>query len=455
VSASLTPRSLRRAVESGTLEGVRIGDVLHFRGIPYAEARRFGEPEPPRPWSGTRDASGHGPICPQSPSRLAVVMGEQEPSAQAESCLTLSVSTPGTSERPRPVMVWFHGGAYVIGAGSSEWYRPDALVCEGDVIVVNVNYRIGVFGYLRIPGVASGHLGLMDQIAALGWVQRNIAAFGGDPSQVTVFGESAGGHSVAACMSTEASQGLFRRAIVQSGHIGLGFLTTARADRVARTILGLLDGEDPAKASVERLLLAQQAASAKLAGPAGINSAPIFGPIAGIAPLPHPARADIAEAIVHRGLDLLIGTTREEMRAFFDSNPRLARLRRIPAIGHALVGAVTSAVTRRVFTTPAQRLADKQAAAGASVYTYAFEWAPQRQAFGACHTIDLPFVFGNQTAWRDAPMLGQTPWDRVDLLGREVRRAWTRFARFGDPNADGDPAWARHVPKAAPGRRFR
>jgi para-nitrobenzyl esterase len=199
----------------------------------------------------------------------------------------------------------------------------------------------------------------------------------------------------------------------------------------------------------------QQAAIAKLAGPAGLNSAPIFGPVAGVAPLPEPARADIADAIVHGGVDLLIGTTRDEMRAFFDSNPRVARLRRIPAIGNALVGAVTSAVTRRVFTTPARRLADKQASAGASVYTYAFDWAPQREAFGACHTIDLPFVFGNSAAWRDAPMLGQTPWDQVDLLGRQVRRAWTRFARSGDPNADGDPEWAKHVPNAAPGRRFR
>jgi para-nitrobenzyl esterase len=143
------------------------------------------------------------------------------------------------------------------------------------------------------------------------------------------------------------------------------------------------------------------------------------------------------------------------MRAFFDSNPRVARLRRIPAIGNALIDAVTSAVTRRIFTAPAARLADKQAAAGAAVYTYAFDWAPLREAFGACHTIDLPFVFGNEAAWRDAPMLGQTPWDRVDLLGRQVRRAWTRFARSGDPNADGDPTWARHAPNGAPGRRFR
>jgi para-nitrobenzyl esterase len=256
-------------------------------------------------------------------------------------------------------------------------------------------------------------------------------------------------------MSTASTRGLFRRAIVQSGHLGLGFLTVGRADRVTRTIRHLLGGEDPERASVERLLAAQEAAIVKLAGPAGLNSAPIFGPVAGVSPLPDPARAEIADAIVHRDVDLLIGTTRDEMRAFFDSNPRISRLRRIPAVGDALLGAITSVVTGRVFTAPARRLADGQAAAGASVYLYAFDWAPQREAFGACHTIDLPFVFGNEASWRDAPMLGQTPWDQIDLLGREVRRAWTSFARSSDPNADGDPAWPRHVPTAAPGRTFR
>src|SRR5262245_39796132 len=122
-------------------------------------------------------------------------------------------------------MVWLHGGAYVIGAGSYDWYRPDCLVTEGDVIVVNVNYRLGALGYLRLEGISSGHQGFLDQIAALRWVVNNIAAFGGDPHNVTVFGESAGAHSIAALMSTAATRGLFRRAILQSGHLGLGFHT--------------------------------------------------------------------------------------------------------------------------------------------------------------------------------------------------------------------------------------
>jgi para-nitrobenzyl esterase len=352
-------------------------------------------------------------------------------------------------------MVWFHGGAYIVGSGSSEWYRADQLVTEGDVVVVNVNYRLGVFGYLRLEGVSPGNLGLLDQIAALRWVAKNIAAFGGDPAQVTVFGESAGGHSVAALMSSSETRGLFRRAIVQSGHLGLGFMTVRGAERAGRTIRACLGHADPRNASVAEFIAAQQAAALKLAGPGGFNSSPIFGPIAGIAPLLGPAQADIAKAIAQPDVDLLIGTTRDEMRAFFDLNSQLVRLRRLPIVGRVLFDALVRAVTGRVFADPARKLADAQAQGGAAVYRYRFEWTPPREAFGTCHTIDLPFVFGGEAAWKNSPMLGGAPWESVDALGRQMRRAWTRFARHGDPNATGDPAWPQHTAGASVGRRFR
>src|SRR5262249_37700449 len=151
---------------------------------------------------------------------------------------------------------------------------------------------------------------------------------------------------------------------------------------------------------VERLLSAQQAAGLKFAGRAGLNSSPIFGPIAGVPPLPEPPEPDIAAAVLQSEIDLLIGTTRDEMRAFFDSNPRVVRFRRGPIVGKRVVSAAVSALTDRVFTTPARRLADAHAARGGSVHTYLFEWTPPRPAFGACHMIDLPFVFGNDAAWR-------------------------------------------------------
>jgi para-nitrobenzyl esterase len=444
------------SVEGGQLEGVRIGDVVHYRGIPYAGASRFGEPVPAARWEGVRDASRHGPSCPQPPSRLDPVMGVRPAEPEDEDCLTLSVSSPVVDAAgQRPVMVWLHGGAYVIGSGTSAWYRPDRLVIEGDVVVVVVNYRLGAFGNLRIPGVSAGNLGLRDQIAALRWVARNIAAFGGDPSQVTLFGESAGGHSVAALMSMRETEGLFRRAIIQSGHLGVGFRTVRAAERAGRAIRAALGDTDPRRASTRELLSAQDVAAVKLAGPGGLNSVPIFGPIAGVAPLPSPAEPDIAKAVLHRKVDLLIGTVRDEMRAFFDTDPLLFRMRDVPVVGQRFANELVARVTALIFTEPARKLADAHAGNGASVYRYLFEWSPPREAFGICHTIELPFVFGDAEAWRDSPMLGGAPWDTVDALGRQMRRSWTRFARSGDPNAPEDPTWPRHLPGAEVGRRFR
>jgi para-nitrobenzyl esterase len=442
------------AVEGGLLQGLRTGDVVEYRGIPYAEARRFAAPERPRPWTGVRDATRHGPICPQPESRLAPVTGTPPDVPQDEACLTLSVATSVVaSSRPRPVMVWLHGGAYVVGAGSHDWYDPEHLVIEGNVVLVRVNYRLGVLGYLRLAGVSSGNAGLQDQMTALRWVAKNAAAFGGDPKNVTVFGESAGAHSVAALLSTSATHGRLRRAILQSGHLGLGFMKVRSAERIGRKLVALLGDTDPRSASIAELLVAQQATVKSLGGPAGLNSAPIFGPVAGVVPLPEPAVANIARAVSHRDVDLLVGSTRDEMRAFFDSNPRVVRFRRFPVLGDGAVTAVARAVTRRVFTEPAKQLADARARQGARVYRYSFDWAPASDPFGACHTIELPFVFGSET-WRDSPMLGGAPWEQVDALGKQMRRAWTRFAWYGDPNAEGDPPWERHTVGAEVGRSF-
>jgi para-nitrobenzyl esterase len=443
------------AVDSGALRGLRVGHVQHFLGVPYARASRFSEPRPPQGWAGQRDATQHGPVCPQPPPPLEGVMGRAlRVPVQDEDCLTLSVSTPGLDDRRRPVMVWLHGGAYIVGAGSSDWYRPGALVGEGDVVVVRVNYRLGVFGYLKMAGVSPANLGVMDQIAALRWVQRNIAAFGGDPAQVTVFGESAGAHSVATLMSSAETRGLFRRAILQSAHLGVGFTTAATAQRVAHLFEAALQGVDPRSASPQQLVSAQQAVIARMSRPAGMNSTPAFGPIAGEPPVPEATDLTECPARFHPGVDLVIGTARDEMRAFFDSNPLLARMRRVPGVGRPALDALTVQVTRRIFAAPAARLADAQARKGAGVYRYRFDWAPPSGGFGACHTIDLPFVLGDRESWGDAPMLGGVPWEAIDALGRQVRRAWTTFARHGDPGLDGGQPWPKHRPGDAVGRVF-
>jgi para-nitrobenzyl esterase len=442
------------AIASGSLSGVCIGEVVHYRNIPYARAARFCAPEPAAPWQGTRDASQHGPICPQLRPAIVAVIGVPSAAEQDEACLSLSVAVPADVSAPRPVMVWLHGGAYIVGASSYEWYRPDVLVREGGVVVVNVNYRLGAFGYLHMPGVAPANLGLLDQLAALRWVRENIAAFGGDPSQVTLFGESAGAHSIVALMATPDARGLFRRAIAQSPHLGVGFVSQERALHVAHTLQRCLKGGDLRRAPSADLLVAQRLMQVELAGPAGLNAAPPFGPIAGLAPLPPSPENDPCRAALHRDVDLVIGSTRDEILAYFALNPRLVALRRVPLVGARWHAALVRTWTERVFGRPVRRLADARAqAGGARIYLYEFEWAPVAAPFGSCHAIDLPFTFGSD-AWRDAPMLAGTPWDVIDRLGRELRTAWTHFARTGDPNAPGTPAWPTHRPGAAPGRRF-
>ena len=199
------------------------GVLVRARGIPYATAERFAAPVPVPDFQTPVNATVRGPACPQNESRLKFLNGRvAEDLAGSEACLVVSVTAPALADG-LPVMVWLHGGAYQTGGGEAPKYDPDALVREGNVVVVNVTYRLGVFGYLVPDGAGVTNAGLRDQIAALKWVQRNIAAFGGDPSNVTVFGQSAGADSVVCLLVADGTEGLFHRAIMQSAPLGLRF----------------------------------------------------------------------------------------------------------------------------------------------------------------------------------------------------------------------------------------
>ena len=193
------------APEANTSLGRLAGAVEHgvcvFRGVPYAQAPvgalRFATPQPMAPWSGVRDASRNGPIPPQPASRLRAAMGDfDEP--HGEDCLTLTIATPAADGARRPVLLWLHGGAFWTGAGSLDWYSGVPMAQHNDMVVVGVNHRLGALGFMHLPGVSPPNLGLMDQCAALEWVGREIAAFGGDPDNITVAGQSAGGQAFTA-----------------------------------------------------------------------------------------------------------------------------------------------------------------------------------------------------------------------------------------------------------------
>ena len=228
----------------GRLRGTRAGGITRFAGVPFAKppvgARRWRMPEAPELWAGVRDATRFGTVCPQAPTQLETLMGMRM-GEQGEDCLYLNVWTPGCDGARRPVMVWIHGGAFMIGAGSQSIYSGETLAAR-DAVIVTINYRLGAFGFVDLFDASGGALpatgaeGLADQILALHWVKQNIAEFGGDPENITVFGESAGGMSVGALLAAPAARGLFHKAIAQSGAAHIGY-DRERATRVGHAVL--------------------------------------------------------------------------------------------------------------------------------------------------------------------------------------------------------------------------
>lgn len=422
-------RVRERHVRGGTIQVEHRDGLVRARGVRYGTAKRFAVPEPPAGWSGVRDATQPGPACPQRPSRLSWVAGDVlEGLTTNEHCLVLSVTAPADAHR-LPVMVWFHGGAYVAGSGESAKYDPGLLARAGHVVVVNVSYRLGIFGYLVPPGAGEDNLGLRDQILALHWVRDNIAAFGGDPANVTLFGQSAGAHSVMSLMLCEDAAGLFHRAILQSAPLELDDGRDDMAQQMGSAMATSLAGADPAEVSVERLLVAEAAAVAAAQG-FGLLGGLAFAPRLGRAPLPAPADVPAAIADAAGRIELFIGYTKDDAAPFVAMDPRVARLNRTPALGRIAVRAGSRAMTKRAFGAPAERLAAAWRKHGGRVGEYRFDWTPAGSPLGACHCIELPFLFGSPQAWSDAPMLG--PTRRIDTqLANEMRSRWAQFAHRG------------------------
>ncbi|AFM16254.1 carboxylesterase type B [Mycolicibacterium chubuense NBB4] len=405
------------------------GTLITARGIVYATAERFTAPVPAPTHSDVHDATRRGPACPQLRSRLEFVTGPVvDGLARSEACQVLSVTAPCDAQG-LPVMVWFHGGAYMSGGGEAPKYDPDAVAADGRVVVVSVTYRLGIFGYLNPCAGGDGNLGLRDQIQALRWVQRNIAAFGGDPAQVTIFGQSAGGDSVFSLVLSEETTGLFHRAILQSAPLGLRRGREAMTAAMRAAVVDALDDAEPEEAGVERLLEAQTVAVAAAQRFGLIGGLP-FAPIEGLDPLPPGATTNRRLAEVARQVEILVGYTRDDAAPFVAMDPRGRRLRRLGLPGRRLGRLAGARMTNRIFGQPARDLAELWTSHGGRAATFRVDWSPPGAPLGACHCIELPLLFSAQR-WADAPMLGSRP-DPVDtdLAGR-VRGYWAAFAHGG------------------------
>ncbi|MZD04203.1 carboxylesterase family protein [Streptomyces sp. SID5785] len=446
----------------GPVRGTVEQGVAVFRGIPYAApptgTLRFRAPEPPEPWDGVLDATAFGPTAPKNPYAAPLNALLPDPDVPGDGCLNLNVWTPATDAAPRPVMVWIHGGSLRNGSSAVPTYDGGAFARDG-VVLVSLNYRLGVEGYGVFPD-APANRGLRDQIAALGWVRDNIRAFGGDPDNVTVFGESAGATSIGVLLAVPSARGLFRRAVLQSG-----IPTTATPARAAATTAAIAErlGTEPTAAAFAaadrgRLLAAQRDVTQ---GGNPLTGGPGFDIVVDGDLVPE----DPFTALAHgasSGVDLLAGSTTDEYRLWFvptglvdrigeddlraalvrqqapEDTAQVYRADRPGASPGELLGAIATDTLLRV---PLNRLADSRLAGpelAGRTYLYEFGWPSPVQKLGACHALEIGFVFDTLDA-ADGRLL--TGGDAPQALADAMHRAWVSFA------ATGDPGWSQWGPK--------
>jgi para-nitrobenzyl esterase len=445
-------------LDAGVVEGAAQGDVAVYRGVPYAGsasgAFRWRAPQPVKPWAGVRPATMNGAACMQ-PHLSDDPWAQVGP--QSEDCLFLNVFGPAQKPRaPEAVMVFIHGGSFTRGSGGVPLYDGSALALRG-VVVVTINYRLGRFGYFAHPALTAenadggrlGNYGLMDQIAALQWVQKNISAFGGDPKKVTVFGESAGAVAVQMLTTTQAAKGLFVRAVSESGG-GTAGATPIRGTPLSGEAFGAAWAKSVGLAdATPAQLRAISAADVLKTGP--------VGPMAdGVLMLRAPG--DTYRKGEELRVGLMIGGNSHEA-SLVGENVAVAK----GALGAAYpelleasrahptkAGAESDLITESLSTQPSRYLAQKSAAASLLTYSYYFDQvagSDRAKAKGTDHGGELSYLFGTR--------IDKEVWDDQDRhVSQMIGDYWARFAKTGDPNGAGAPRWEPITKAASPFMHF-
>jgi len=471
------------STRQGKLKGETHRWGEQFKGIRFAQPPigplRFQAPEPPKSWDGIRKATAFGSAAPQIGPVNRIIRGIIGAAGrrQSQDCLYLNVWTPRCDKTRRPVLVWIHGGAFILGSGSTPLYAGGRLSAREDVVIVTINYRLGALGFLDWHAICDradcppSNLGIRDQIAALEWVRDNIDAFGGDPENVTVFGESAGAMSIGTLLGVPSARSLFHKAILQSG-ASHNISTAAKAERVAELFIESLELDNPTPETLQelpvtRLMQAQARTTVRLGLDDGMMAwQPCIDPdLIPEQPLLAVDRGDAAD------IAMLIGTNRDEFKLFtfadrnrMDDAQFIKRVRRIARRAGAdedrvverLMGTYGTRTGKRdpganqrwvtlqsdrIFHYPAIRLADAQSNHQPNTYTYLFEWRLPLfgNALGACHGLEIPFVFGTmQTGVMRAGLLT----DRTaGPLSDSMQKAWSSFARSGQPQLPDRSEW--------------
>ena len=466
---------------TGRVEGIETHGLFIFKGIPYAappvNGLRWLPPQPKRVWQGIRSATAFGNAAPQAPPEAQALTIDLQADLN-EDCLYLNVFTPGADTARRPVFVWIHGGGFTIGAGSQTTYDGITLAKRGNIVVVTINYRLGPFGFLNFKEItggaipATGNEGLLDQVAALEWVRDNIEGFGGDPDNVTIAGESAGGMSVGSLLAMPKANGLFKKAILQSGaaHTSIPPEKAERGTEFYLSLLGIVPEDTAAlrSASTEKLL-----STALNLIPVAVKKRVHLGGM----PMQPVADGDILpgmpfEAITNGsadGVSILVGSTLDEWKLFALMDPGLKKMdeaglvrrcrRLIPGGDVEKIvttyqkalkqrgepiqpgNLFTAIQTDRVFRLPALRLADLCRSRGIPAFVYLFDWkSPVANGIlGACHALELGFVFGTHADSKFDRFYGSG--EAADHLAEKVQDGWIAFIRNADPGCQSLGDW--------------
>ncbi len=455
--------------KSGKIQGYIENGIEIFKGVPYGEPPiddlRFSPPVAKKQWDEVLDTTEYGHCAFQGYSQLEEYTGKLQP--ESEDCLNLNIWTPSVDNKKRPVMFWIHGGAFITGGGIAPMYDGSTLAQRGDVVIVTINYRLGALGYLYIPGVTA-NVGHFDQILALKWVHDNIELFGGDPNNVTIFGESAGGYSVVALAAMPAAKGLFHRIVAQSAPVIDPKITKKPTKKLIR-MLGVEKGDINAlrKISPEKIIDAQNKLIAE--DPTNLLA---FRPLIEGETLPiHPLKA--FQDGDCKDIDFMIGTNLEEAKLFTALDPEISKINNVDGekvlIGYlgrlgvditkskAMIDTYKQAregsfstdlkeilnalITDYIFRISTIRLLEAQSNHQSNTYNYIFTWPSPgfNGNLGSCHALEIPFVFNTLNDPGFEVFVGKSP--DLDAISHKVMDAWIAFARTGNPNHDGMPKW--------------